>query len=134
MSKTLKLILSIFVGLDIFVVGWIGLAQLRFMLFGEGAIPGGGSALDMALFLLPVFVGYLAGDRLYYFLTYKERKEKARLRREEEQTKAAVTPVAVENQSQSSIWDEADWQEGETTTEGKNAVAPGQSVIRKQEQ
>lgn len=131
MSKTLKLILSIFVGLDIFVVGWIGLAQLRFMLFGEGAIPGGGSALDMALFLLPAFFGYLAGDRLFYFLTYKERKEKARLRREQEQAKAALTPVALEDQA--SIWDEAEWQEGEAT-KGKNTVAPGQSATRKQEQ
>src|SRR5688572_17819112 len=74
MGKFLKIIISIFVGLDVFVVAYLGLAQLRLMMFGEGQIPGGGSALDMALFLLPLFLAYIVGDRLFYFLTYTERR------------------------------------------------------------
>ena len=105
MSKPVKLILSIFLGLDIFVAGWLGLANLRFILFGEGAIPGGGSALDMALFLLPAFLGYLAGDRLYYFLTYKERREKKR-------QQALAQSQTVQAQA-ASAWEEGEWDDNE---------------------
>ena len=112
MPKVVKLLLSIFVGLDIFVVGYFGLSQARFALFGEGQIPGGGSALDMALFLIPLFVGYVAGDRLYYFLTYKERKrvrqQKATAPVQSHQTderpsEPQQTPVGA------SVWEEGGW-------------------------
>jgi hypothetical protein len=69
-----KLLISVFVGVDVLVVCYWWLAQLRVALFGQGEIPGGGSAFDMAIFLLPLFLGWVAGDRLYYFLTYKERR------------------------------------------------------------
>jgi prolipoprotein diacylglyceryltransferase len=107
MNKVVKLVISIFVGFDIFFACWRGLAELRFALFGEGAIPGGGSALDMALFLIPIFIGYVAGDRLYYFLTYKERREK--LRQQREAAKAAG-PVLNPNQV-ASLWEDGDWQD-----------------------
>ena len=124
MSKIIKLIVSIFVGIDIFFLGVLGLSQLRVALFGEGQIPGGGSALDMALWLLPLFVAYVAGDRLFYFLTYKERRA-ARLKLPEvpqkgrddqephedspnEGEKAKAAPVVA------SVWDEGGWQDDET--------------------
>jgi len=108
MSKIVKLAISVFVGIDIFVMGWLGLAQLRFILFGTGAIPGGGSALDMALFLIPIFLGYLAADRLYHFLTYKERRERSGQKLEEAKT---VTPL-----NQTAAWDERGWQDQEAAS------------------
>lgn len=74
MSKILKAAFSIFVGLDLAVLSFFLLAQLRYQLFGTNEVPGIGSAFDMAIFLLALFIGALAGTRLYYFLTYRERK------------------------------------------------------------
>ncbi len=74
MPKLLKLAISIFIGLDLFVLGFYGLAQLRYQLFGTGEVPGIGSAFDMAIFLFPLLIGYVAGDRLYHFLTHRERQ------------------------------------------------------------
>ena len=74
MPKFLKIAICVFVAADIFVFAYFGLAQLRLNMFGQGAIPGGGSALDMALFLLPLFLAYVAADRLYHFLSYKGRQ------------------------------------------------------------
>lgn len=118
MSKPIKLLLAIFVGLDIFVVGFLGLSNLRITLFGQGQIPGGGSALDMALFLLPLFLGYLAGDRLYYFLNYKERR--ARLSQPsannsrslvKPDSARAESPAVVGPPAARSVWDEGEWDE-----------------------
>ncbi len=106
MGKIAKLGLSVFVGLDIFVFAYTGLAQIRFMLFGEGAIPGGGSALDMALFLIPLFAGYLAGDRLFHFLNYKNRTKKARLK--------TLTPAP--SPTPKGVWDERAWEEPDPPT------------------
>jgi hypothetical protein len=74
MPKLLKLAISIFIGFDLFVLAYLGLAQLRYQVFGQGEVPGIGSAFDMAIFLFPLLMGYVAGDRLYHFLTYRERK------------------------------------------------------------
>jgi hypothetical protein len=118
MAKPIKLVVSIFVGIDIFVFGYLALSQLRMALFGEGQIPGGGSALDMALFLIPVFVGYVAGDRLYYFLTYKERRAA-----KQQQSSTVVTTTSTPNPSQenkedaalvsASVWQDRGWDDEE---------------------
>jgi hypothetical protein len=79
MPKLLKLAISIFIGFDLFVLAYLGLAQLRYEVFGQAEVPGIGSAFDMAIFLFPLLMGYVAGDRLYHFMTYRERKA-ARLR------------------------------------------------------
>ncbi len=109
MSKPLKLILAIFIGVDIFVVSYLALSQLRFMLFGEGQIPGGGSALDMALFLIPIFVAYVAGDRLFYFLTYKERKAAKLQQLATTQEQAAHPQQDSAALVSGSVWQERGW-------------------------
>ncbi len=112
MSKVVKLLLSIFVGLDILAVSYFGLANLRVALFGKGEIPGGGSAIDMAFFLLPLFLAYVAADRLYYFLTYKERKE-AQLKKASELSASSESDPerVVEKVPTASIWDDRGWDE-----------------------
>ncbi len=109
MSKVIKLLISIFVGLDVFVACYFGLANLRVAMFGQGSIPGGGSAIDMAVFLIPLFIGYVAGDRLFYFLTYKERLETRR------QKAAETLQAAKENPTTDSIWEDADWDDAAVT-------------------
>jgi hypothetical protein len=113
MSKVVKLLVSIFVGLDILAVSYFGLANLRVALFGKGEIPGGGSAIDMAFFLLPLFVAYVAADRLYYFLTYKERKEAQLKKVSELRANPETDPeTAVEEiPATASIWDDRGWDE-----------------------
>jgi hypothetical protein len=116
MNKAVKLGLAIFFGIDIFVAGFFLLANLRVTLFGMGSIPGGGSAIDMAFFLLPAFAGWVAGDRLYYFLTYKERKAKKLQELETQKSRSETAQndkmdglgekVAV---APGSIWEERDW-------------------------
>lgn len=118
MAKPIKLVVSVFVGVDIFVFGYLALAQLRLALFGEGQIPGGGSALDMALFLIPVFVGYVAGDRLYHFLTYRERRAT-----QQAPSSSVVTPVSTTSPAQeehedsalvsASVWQDRGWDDEE---------------------
>lgn len=106
MSKVWKLAGSVFVAIDVFIFTYLTLSQLRFMIFGQGQIPGGGSAIDMAIFLLPLFLAWVAGDRLYYFLSHKERR-----------SKLPQTSLATETNSESaapnasSIWDDDDWEE-----------------------
>lgn len=105
-----KLLISVFVGVDVLVVCYWWLAQLRVALFGQGEIPGGGSAFDMAIFLLPLFLGWVAGDRLYYFLTYKER----RATRQQPPTVSGPAQ-STEDTGQDpalvagSVWDERGW-------------------------
>jgi hypothetical protein len=119
MSKAIKLIISIFVGADIFVVSYLALSQLRHILFGTGDIPGGGSALDMALFLIPLFIGYVSGDRLYYFLTYSERRQAkltAGLIKSQSPTPSAIATAGVTtNEEQSSIWQDSNWDDSALT-------------------
>lgn len=125
MSKIVKILLSIFIGLDVFVAGFYLLAQLRVTMFGTGAIPGGGSAIDMAFFLLPLFVAWVAGDRFYFFLTYKERRAR-RLQNLAESSEAQAhnledvvkhdpspdkKPNTVVSMPAGSIWDERNWDE-----------------------
>lgn len=124
MNKTVKLLISAFVGLDIFVFSYVVLAQLRLSIFGTGAIPGGGSALDMALFLLPLFVGYVAGDRLYYFLNYKERKQKIEQqheaeRQQREAARKAKAATRAARPKPSAIWDDAGWDEDTAVKAGR---------------
>ncbi len=123
MSKVFKLGFSIFVGLDIFVISYLGLAQLRFMIFGSGAIPGGGSALDMALFLIPLFVGYLAGDRLFHFLTYNPRKQLPVFKPE----------ITLQASLQPSIWEEKGWDDGEEDHLESPDLARSSSVLSRPE-
>ena len=116
MAKPVKLLVSIFIGVDIFVFGYLALAQLRLALFGEGQIPGGGSALDMALFLIPLFAGYVAGDRLFHFLTYKERRAAKQLH-----SSTVVSPTSTPSPSQkedpdlvpASVWQDRGWDDEE---------------------
>ncbi len=110
MSKPLKLFLAIFVGLDVFIAGYFGLAQLRLNIFGEGAIPGGGSALDMALFLLPLFLAYVAADRLYYFLNYSHRQA-ARLAAQKQAQAAAQDQSLAATAGGQSVWDDDGWED-----------------------
>ncbi len=125
MAKPLKLFVSIFVGFDLFLVLYFGLSQLRFTLFGEGQIPGGGSALDMALFLIPIFLAYVAGDRLFYFLTYKERKASQLARPPTPPYPALVQPQGeideTERESQAqpvgSVWEERNWDDAQRKSE-----------------
>jgi hypothetical protein len=123
MSKAVKLALAIFVGLDVFVAGFFLLANLRVAMFGTGSIPGGGSAIDMALFLLAGFGGWVAGDRLYYFLTYKERKAKKL-----NQSQATIKPAADNHTTgqtekvgvaPGTIWDERDWDDQSAPSKAK---------------
>lgn len=112
MTKFWKIALSVFIGLDIFVFSYMVLSQLRFMIFGQGQIPGGGSAIDMAIFLLPIFLAWVAGDRLYYFLTYKERREK--LTTAPARSAALAAEVAEEESEETtavggSVWDDDGW-------------------------
>ncbi|HEX2915184.1 MAG TPA: hypothetical protein VH186_30610 [Chloroflexia bacterium] len=79
MPKALKIVVSIFVGLDVSFVSFMTLANLRYNLFGTNEVPGLGSAFDMGLFLLALLIGYAAGDRLFYFMNYNQRRE-ARLK------------------------------------------------------
>jgi hypothetical protein len=129
MSKAIKLIISIFVGADIFVVSYLALSQLRHILFGTGDIPGGGSALDMALFLIPLFIGYVSGDRLYYFLTYSERRQAklaAGLTKSKPPTPSAsvvATTAGVASglanpvhEEQPSIWQDSNWDDSALTS------------------
>ncbi len=111
MPKTLKLIIAIFVGVDIFVFGYLTMSQLRVNLFGEGQIPGAGSAMDMALFLIPLFVAYVAGDRLYHFLTYKERRATRLQATQRPTTSPAKTSVPEQTPAlvSGSVWQDQGW-------------------------
>ncbi len=104
MPKLLKLAISIFIGFDLFVLAYLGLAQLRYQVFGQGEVPGIGSAFDMAIFLFPLLMGYVAGDRLYHFLTYQERKA-ARL----EQT-SRTPPLPLEEPAVPGSAEEGEWE------------------------
>lgn len=107
--KVGKLLISVFIGLDVLVVCYWWLAQLRVALFGQGEIPGGGSAFDMAIFLIPLFLGWVAGDRLYYFLTYKERRA-ARVQQApppEQPGDRPEDPALVAG----SVWEDRGWDE-----------------------
>lgn len=121
MSKLIKLVISIFIGADIFVVAYLALSQLRHLMFGTGDIPGGGSALDMALFLLPLFIGYVCGDRLYYFLTYSERRA-AKLKATQTLNQAKLetsVKAATSNEAKSSdaIWQDSGWDDSQLETD-----------------
>jgi hypothetical protein len=130
MSKVVKLIISIFVGADIFVVSYLALSQLRHILFGTGDIPGGGSALDMALFLLPLFIGYMAGDRLYYFLTYSERRQAKLATNQKQPTPSAVVAAGIAatnptHEERSSIWQDSNWDDSVlNSTRGAGVTNP----------
>jgi hypothetical protein len=116
MNKAVKLALAIFVGLDVFVAGFFLLANLRVAWFGMGSIPGGGSAIDMAIVLLPAFLGWVTADRLYFFLNYKQRK--MRKQQELAEQKLHVEKILEEAEmvgvTSVSIWDERDWDEKPT--------------------
>lgn len=116
MAKPIKLLVSIFVGVDIFIFSYLTLARLRIALFGEGQIPGGGSALDMALFLIALFVAYVAGDRLYHFLTYKERRS-AKKAASPSVTPSSTSSSAPEKKatlvSAASVWQDRGWDDEE---------------------
>jgi hypothetical protein len=115
MNRFWKLALSLFVAVDVFVFGFLGLSQLRFLIFGQGQIPGGGSAIDMAIFLVPLFLAWVAGDRMYYFLTYKERREAARAEAVARQAESAARPPAA-----ASVWDDDGWDDETDTPEPEN--------------
>ncbi|MDB5079596.1 MAG: hypothetical protein JWP00_1520 [Chloroflexi bacterium] len=118
MPKLVKLAVSIFIGVDLFVLGYLGLAQLRYQLFGTNQVPGIGSAFDMAIFLFPALAGYVAGDRLYHFLTLKERKA-ALLKKASELPPATPEPDAGEGEWElaagashlmhGSVWEDRGW-------------------------
>lgn len=127
MSKTIKLVISAFVGLDVFVFCWFSLAQLRVSIFGFGDVPDVGAAFDMAIFLFPAFLGFLAGNRLYYFLNYKERREKAL--QEQQQKQATLKQPTLMMSDPGSIWEEADWQDEKPIPEPTSDF----SAARKQE-
>ncbi|NWJ44552.1 MAG: hypothetical protein HXX08_01605 [Chloroflexi bacterium] len=110
MLKIVKLLVSIFIGLDVFVAAYYGLANLRVAVFGQGAIPGGGSAVDMAIFLLPVLIGYIAGDRLFYFLNYKERKAKWLANKQEQEKAKENNRVKA-----TGIWEDSGWDDSATS-------------------
>lgn len=125
MPKLLKLVVSIFVGFDLFVLAYFGLAQLRYQLFGTNEVPGIGSAFDMAIFLFPLLLGFVAGNRLYHFLTYPERKA-ALAARQKEESSAPPPPQAPEEgewelaagasrplNGRGSVWDDRGWDEEE---------------------
>jgi len=127
MSKVVKLFVSIFVGLDILAVSYFGMANLRVALFGQGEIPGGGSAVDMVFFLIPLFLAYVAADRLFYFLTYKERKE-ARLKKASELRAGPETDhetTSEEASAKESIWDERGWDESKVEETSQTAKSLG---------
>ena len=132
MPKLVKLAFSIFIGADIFVLAYLLFSQGRIALFGTGDIPGGGSALDMALFLIPAFIGYVSGDRLYHFLTYNERRQKSTQKStaSEEQTNPTFPEQGV-NQSNdnATIWQDAGWDDNKTnlTSRNDNNNHPNQS-------
>jgi len=131
MPKLLKLAGSIFIGIDLFVLAYYGLAQLRYQLFGTNEVPGIGSAFDMAIFLFPLLLGFVAGNRLYHFLTYPERKaaEAARLKE-----KASAPPPPEEEPEEGewelaagasrtrpgngSVWDDRGWDDEEKKDDG----------------
>lgn len=128
MPKLLKLAVSIFVGFDLFALGFFGLAQLRYQLFGTNEVPGIGSAFDMAIFLFPLLLGFIAGNRLFHFLTYPERKaaQAARLKKE-----AEAPPPPKEEPAEGewelaagasrtlhgSVWDDRGWDDEEKKDE-----------------
>lgn len=130
MPKLLKLAFSIFVGIDLFALAYFGLAQLRYQLFGTNEVPGIGSAFDMAIFLFPLLLGFIAGNRLFHFLTYPERKAALAARLKEE---AAAPPPPKDEpkdgewelaagasrarQGQSSVWEDRGWDEEEKKDE-----------------
>ena len=123
MPKVLKLAISIFVGIDLFALGFFGLAQLRYQLFGTNEVPGIGSAFDMAIFLFPLLFGFVAGNRLYHFLTYPERQRKLQAERlkKEAETPPVEEPAEGEwelaagaNLSRyGSVWDDRGWDDEE---------------------
>jgi hypothetical protein len=114
MTKFWKVALSLFVTVDVFIFGFLGLSQLRFMIFGQGQIPGGGSAIDMAIFLVPIFLAWVAGDRMYYFLNYKERREAARAEAAARQREIIARPPAT-----ASVWDDDGWDDEPDANEVK---------------
>ncbi len=128
MNKTIKLATSVFVGLDVFVFCWFSLAQLRVSIFGFADVPDVGAAFDMAIFLFPAFLGFLAGNRLYYFLNYKERREKA-LQQQLEKQQEKLKPPTLVSSDPGAIWEEADWQDEKPSPD----AAADLSISRKQE-
>ena len=131
MPKLLKLAVSTFVGIDLFALAFFGLAQLRYQLFGTNEVPGIGSAFDMAIFLFPLLLGFVAGNRLYHFLTYPERKAALATRLEKEE--AAAPPLAKEAAGEGewelaagasrvlhghgSVWEDSGWDDEEKKDE-----------------
>jgi hypothetical protein len=125
MPKILKLAVSVFVGVDLFALGFFSLAQLRYQMFGTNEVPGIGSAFDMAIFLFPLLLGFIAGNRLYHFLTYPERKRKLQAARLK--TEAEAPPLRVEEPAEGewelaagagfsrygSVWDDRGWDDEE---------------------
>ena len=77
MKTFVYLLIALFAAFLVFDLGWVSLILLRYMMYGTGEIPGGGSAVDMAFFLLPLFLAYVAGDRVFAFLR-KGRKPRDR--------------------------------------------------------
>jgi hypothetical protein len=129
MGKTVKLLVSIFVGLDVSVAAYFGLANLRVAVFGWGSIPGGGSAIDMAFFLIPLLLGWIAGDRFYYFLTYKERKATC-LGKSAIAPEKPVVPDAVRRE-EAAIWEDRGWEEpaqDTTINTSSKSVSPDSRV------
>ncbi|MBN9392675.1 MAG: hypothetical protein J0I20_31890 [Chloroflexi bacterium] len=130
MPKILKLAVSIFVGIDLFALGFFGLAQLRYQMFGTNEVPGIGSAFDMAIFLFPLLLGFVAGNRLYHFLTYPERQRKlqaARLKQQSEPPQVLAEPEPAEGEWElaagasracyGSVWDDRGWDDEEKKDE-----------------
>lgn len=127
MPKILKLAVSIFVGIDLFALGFFGLAQLRYQMFGTNEVPGIGSAFDMAIFLFPLLLGFVAGNRLYHFMTYPERRA-AQLKKEAETPPPApVKEEPAEGEWElaagasraryGSVWDDRGWDDEEKKDE-----------------
>lgn len=125
MPKLLKLAISIFIGIDLFALGFFGLAQLRYQIFGTGEVPGIGSAFDMAIFLFPALMGYVAGDRLFHFLTYRERQAAKLKKAQEAPPSAKEAPVEGEWELaagasrliNASVWEDRGWDDEDRKVE-----------------
>lgn len=69
MRNLLPLAITIVISLWAFLVLLPGFLALRFYLFKMGPIPGmAGSAVEMAFWLIPLFIATIIGQRVYLWL------------------------------------------------------------------